>query len=68
MTGLAVTAAPALLATVFPAVSPFTVLLFGGGPLTAIVQGPVREVLSRWRKRDRRTSSLANSMDLPKQR
>ncbi|MBC9718534.1 hypothetical protein H9Y04_39015 [Streptomyces sp. TRM66268-LWL] len=66
MAGLAVTAAPALLTTVFPVVSPLTVLLFGGGPLAAVVQEPVRELLTHWLKRDRGTSSLAYLMDLPK--
>ncbi|WP_416986112.1 hypothetical protein [Streptomyces sp. T028] len=66
LAGLAVTAAPALLTTVFPVVSPLTVLLFGGGPLTAVVQEPVRELLTHWLKRDQGTSSLAYLMDLPK--
>jgi signal transduction histidine kinase len=65
LAGLAVTAAPALLATVFPVVSPLTVLLFGGGPLTAVLQEPVRELLAHWWNRDRGTSSLSYLMDLP---
>ncbi|WP_369244997.1 hypothetical protein [Streptomyces sp. R41] len=66
LAGLAVTAAPALVTTVFPVVSPLTVLLFGGGPLTAVLQEPVRELLTHWLKKDRGTSSLAYLMDLPK--
>ncbi|MFD8079100.1 hypothetical protein ACFV3E_41430 [Streptomyces sp. NPDC059718] len=65
LAGLAVTAAPALLATVFPVVSPLTVLLFGGGPLTAVLQEPVRELLAHWWNRDRGAGSLAYLMDLP---
>jgi hypothetical protein len=65
LVGLAVSAAPAMLTTVFPVVSPLTALLFGGGPLTAILSDPVRELLTLWTKRDRATSSLAYLMDLP---
>ena len=65
LVGLAVSAAPALLTTVFPVVSPLTALLFGGGPLTAILSEPVKELLTLWTKRDRATSSLAYLMDLP---
>ena len=65
LVGLAVSSAPALLTTVFPVVSPLTALLFGGGPLTAILSDPVRDLLTLWAKRDRATSSLAYLMDLP---
>ncbi|MEV7892491.1 hypothetical protein ACWD3I_42105 [Streptomyces sp. NPDC002817] len=68
LAGLSVTAAPALLTTVFPVVSPLTIVLFGGGPLTAVLQEPVRELLTHWLKRDRGASSLAYLMDLPKPR
>jgi len=66
LVALAVSGAPALLTTVFPIVSPLTALLFGGGPLTAILTEPVKELLTLWAERDRRTSSLAYLMDLPK--
>jgi hypothetical protein len=64
--GLAVSAAPALLTTIFPVVSPLTALLFGGGPLTAILSDPVKDLLTLRARRDRTTSSLAYLMDLPK--
>jgi hypothetical protein len=66
LVGLAVSAAPALLTTIFPVVSPLTVLLFGGGQLTAMLTEPVKSLLTQWTDRDRATSSLAYLMDLPK--
>ena len=64
--GLSVSAAPALVATIFPYVSPLTALLFGGGPLTAVLTEPVKDLLPVWTTRHRGTSSLAYLMDLPK--
>src|SRR5262249_22656762 len=46
--GLSVSAAPVLVATVFPFVSPLTALLFGGGPLTAILSDPIKDLLTLW--------------------
>jgi anti-sigma-K factor RskA len=66
LVALAVSAAPALVTTVFPIISPLTALLFGGGPLTAILTEPVKDLLTLWAERDQRTSSLAYLMDLPK--
>jgi hypothetical protein len=66
LVGLAVSAAPALLTTIFPVVSPLTVLLFGGGQLRAMLTEPVKSLLTQWTDRDRATSSLAYLMDLPK--
>jgi len=65
--GLSLSTAPALVATVFPYVSPLTALLFGGGPLTAILTEPVKDLLNLWTNRDRGTSSLAYLMDLPQE-
>jgi hypothetical protein len=66
ITGLAVSAAPALLTMAFPGVSPLMALLFGAGPLGALLSDPVKEIAAAWIERDRGTSSLAYLMDLPR--
>ncbi|WP_328838576.1 hypothetical protein [Streptomyces europaeiscabiei] len=67
LTGLSLSAAPALVATVFPYVSPLTALLFGGGSLTAILAEPVKELLALWTDQKRGTSSLAYLMNVPEE-
>ena len=66
ITALTVSAAPALLTTVFPSVSPLMALLFGGGSLGALLSDPVKDVAATWLEHDRGTSSLAYLMDLPR--
>lgn len=66
ITALAVSAAPALLTTVFPGVSPLMALLFGGGSLGALLSDSVKDIAATWLERDRGSSSLAYLMDLPR--
>ena len=51
ITALAVSAAPTLLTTVFPGVSPLMALLFGGGSLGALLSDPVKDVAATWLER-----------------
>lgn len=63
---LSIDAAPRIVASLFPAVSPLAALLFGGGPLTGILKDPVRDLLDLWASRDMKKGSLTYLMDLPK--
>lgn len=64
--GLSVAAAPAVITAICPFVSPLTALLLGGGPLTALLSDPLKDVLEAWAGRRPSTNSLAYLMDLPR--